>query len=169
MNQSANTPYRGPERVAVVALMRRIPVTGNRWIDERWAFEGCAPDPAGHCDALSADCVVGDSAAGEALWRWRGLTLELHRDAAEDYWFNLSGDAPRVYLVARSGQDNAPEPVLVTLDHGEAGAYGEADDEVFSAPVPAELYHRIERFVLAHYTPRAHHKRKRKNWSEPSV
>lgn len=169
MPQSQEVPYNGPERIAIAVMMRRSPVSGNRWVTERWAFEGCVPDSSG-VDALDADVIRTANADDESeLVRWRGLTLELHRDACEDYWFNLSGDAPRIYLVARSEQGAKPEPVLVTLDHGEAGAYGEADDDVFSAPLPAVLYGQVERFVMTHFKPRTHHKRKRKNWSEPGV
>ncbi|MEM7378242.1 MAG: DUF3305 domain-containing protein [Pseudomonadota bacterium] len=169
MEHPTSGHYAGPERLPVVAVMSRVSVSGNRWVSERWRFDGCAPDPGGTVAGLQSDEVHHDQQTGERRWRWRGLSLDLHRDAAEDYWFNLSGDAPCVYLVARCGETDRPEPVLVTLDHGEAGAYGEADDEVFSAPLPAELYHQVERFVLTHFTPRAHHKRKRKNWKAPSA
>jgi hypothetical protein len=35
-------------------------------------------------------------------------------------------------------------------------------------PIPPEIYHSIEQFVVANFVPRERRKRKRKNWSEAS-
>ena len=65
-------------------------------------------------------------------------SIYLFRDAAESYWYNLVGREPSLCVVCRPGNDIELEPFAVTANYDEAGAYMEADDTVFSAPLPPE-------------------------------
>lgn len=99
---------------------------------------------------------------------WTGLTVALYKDAAEAYWFNLSGDTPALYVACCENEASDIAPVLVTADSSEAGMHEEGDDIVFSVPMPPELYQRLERYVVENYVPQEKKKRKRKNWVEDS-
>ena len=99
-------------------------------------------------------------------WLWKGLSLALYRDRAESYWYNLVGRQPSLFLICREPEPGELVPYCVSADYDEAGAHMEADDPVFSAPLPPELYRQLEAFVLQHYQPQAPHKRKRANWTE---
>jgi hypothetical protein len=97
---------------------------------------------------------------------WPGFAVQLHRDSAETYWYNLTGARPSLFVICRTNEAGELEPFLVTADYDEAGAYMEADDTVFSVPIPPEMYQWLERFVIEHYRPKEPGKRKRKNWLE---
>ncbi len=101
---------------------------------------------------------------------WTGLAICFHRDAAENYWQNLKGQQPSVFVVCRPEDDEdaaSPQaPFLVTVDQYEAEAYMEGDDAVFAIPIPPEVYGPLERFVMDHYRPAEKRKRKRAKWSD---
>jgi hypothetical protein len=103
--------------------------------------------------------------AGREHWLWTGLRLALFRDCAESYWYNLTGRRPSLFLICREHAAGEPVPFTVTANYDEAGAHMEADDLVFSAPIPPELHLQMEAFVIAHYRPQAPEKRRRVNWT----
>lgn len=103
---------------------------------------------------------------GDCHYLWPGLRLELHRDAADSYYFNLMGERPSLFVVCREGDGGVFEPHLVTVSYDEATSYMEVEEEVFSLPMPAGVYRQVERFVLEHYVPEKHRKRKRENWKD---
>jgi hypothetical protein len=100
---------------------------------------------------------------------WPGFTLRLYKASAESYWYNLVGRTPSLFVVCRENADGGLEPCMVTADHDEAGAHMEADDTVFSAPMPPEIHQRLERYVMAHYKPTPPRKRRRENWKEQDI
>jgi len=160
---------------AMVILERRM-ISRSFWSLPSWYL---------HTVAVGEHLIAGDalstgkgSAAGQSdkgdLFAWTGFDVMLYKDACERYWHALIGDKPLVYVVCRDEADEAEScsanalnlrPVVVTLDYDDASAAAETDSPVLSAPVPAELYRYMERFVLAHYQPTEFKKRKRRNWS----
>jgi hypothetical protein len=102
----------------------------------------------------------------EAQYLWSGLALVLYRDLAEEYWYNLTGDNPSLYVICHETPDGELTPFQVTADHDSATVCLESDDQVFAVPIPPELYRQLEKFVVAHFVPQERKKRKRKNWSE---
>lgn len=105
-------------------------------------------------------------APGQLDVQWSGLAIPLFRDAAESYWFNLVGRAPRLFAICRPGADLEPEPFAVSADEDEAGTYLETDELVFGAPLPAILAPRLEAFVATHYRPTPPRKRAKGDWAE---
>ena len=97
-----------------------------------------------------------------------GLTIELHPDECESYYHNLMSPEPGCFVVAEHNDDpdEMPVPYLATLSFDEAHAYLEGDEQVYSLPIPAELYKWAEAYVLTHYVAVKKTKRKLKNWSE---
>ncbi len=104
-------------------------------------------------------------AAGERVL-CPGFRLRLHRDEAESYYMNLTGERPAIFVICRQEDDEALEPFLVTLSYDEASSYMEVEDAVFSVPMPPELYRWLEAFVLQNYVPEPRKKRKLDNWKE---
>lgn len=147
----------------VLILMRREEARQGPWRFPRWTLQGVL---MGDADAgpiarrqirAEEDCVD---------YLWTGFRMPLHRDAAESYWFNLTSTQPSLYVLCRPGQDIDLEPCMVTADHDEAGAMMEADEQVFSAPIPAAIVSRLERFIMHYYRPGPRKKRKRDDWAQ---
>ena len=98
-----------------------------------------------------------------------GLVIKLHVDECESYYHNLMSPEPGCFIVAehRDDPDEMPVPYLASLSFDEAHAYLEGDEQVYSVPIPAELYKWAEAYVLTHYVAIKKTKRKLRNWSEP--
>ena len=105
---------------------------------------------------------------GEKQYLWTGCHLDLFKDAAEGCYHNLMSENPRIFVVCQQEDGGPIEPYLVTVNYDEAAAHMEMEEEVFSVPLPPELYRFVEHFVLAHYVPEKRKKRKREDWkSQP--
>ena len=59
-----------------------------------------------------------------------------------------------------------PLPYLVSLSFDEVHAYLEGDEQIYSVPIPQQLYQWAEAFVLENYVAIKKTKRKLKNWHE---
>ncbi|HHJ19839.1 MAG TPA: DUF3305 domain-containing protein [Gammaproteobacteria bacterium] len=92
------------------------------------------------------------------------LTLRLFIDECESYYHNLMSPQPGCFIVAREDENNQPVPFLISMSFDEAHAYQEGDDLVYAVPIPAELYHWIESYVVENYHPEKRKKRQRKDW-----
>jgi hypothetical protein len=156
MTRSAANATHLTDRIPLAVLLVREERHMDRWRVARWQARGVVAGSAGGTGRRLLRC---DDHVQE--WLVGGLELCLHRDEAEGYWFNLSGERPRLFVVCRAEPGGAPAPFLVTADGEEAAAYEEGDDQVFSVPMPPEVYRVVERYVLTHFRPAPRHKRKR--------
>ena len=149
--------------------MERREVQQGRWSLPKWEAVGVLAGE--HARAAGAGKTLIRSDAGREQYLWGGFALELFKDGAENYWYNLVGERPLLYIVCRYDAENEDElvPILVTVDCGEADMHAEADDDVFAVAMPAEVYQWLEQYVVKNYVPRERKKRKRKNWLEESV
>jgi len=95
---------------------------------------------------------------------WPGFSLVLHKDNADSYWYNLTAASPSLFVICHEDEEYELVPVHISANYDEAGAHMEADDIVFSAPMPPEIYQWVERFVLENYVPEKPRKRKREQW-----
>ena len=148
----------------VSIVMERDRMNVGQWQLPRWRLLGFL---AGEEFAEAGRQRI-HSQEGREQYLISGFRLRLYRDSAESYWYNLVGHRPSLFLVCRAEEDGALSPFVVTANYDEAGAYMEADDAVFSAPIPPEIYRWIEAFVLDNYRPQEKKQRKRKNWAEES-
>ena len=154
------------ERHTVAVIMQRRQIRRGQWCVPSWSA----------VSIVAGDHLVGEGAGRtpiyerdeEAQFLWSGLSLDLYRDLAEDYWYNLTGDSPSLFVICHESPEGELTPFRVTADRDSAAVCLESDDQVFAVPIPPEIYQHIERFVVAHYVPREPKKRKRKNWSETS-
>lgn len=101
-----------------------------------------------------------------AQYLWDGLRLELFRDAAETYWFNLTGGKPSLFIICSEEEGGELLPIAVTADHDQSTSAVEADYKVFAVPIPPEVLPQIEEFVMTHFKPEPKRKRRRENWSD---
>lgn len=166
--RSTNTPKAtkpGRLHVPVTVVLEKRIVSGSYWSMPSWYLHTVA---VGHNLAANQSASdtggvsAGNTSNGE-LYAWPNFEVTFYKDACERYWHALIGDKPLVYVICREGD---MQPVSVTVDYDEASACAETDSPVLSAPIPAELYQSMERFVLDHYQPAEFKKRKRRKWSE---
>jgi len=148
--------------IPIAVLMRRRQVVQGRWSVPSWEVTSVLP--VEHLASRGATRELVRDGDDEAQYLWSGFALELHRDGAESYWFNLTGNNPSLYVLCHESPDGDIEPFLVTADHDQGTAGLEGDDKVFATSIPQEIYQTIERFIVDHYVPAAPKKRKRKNW-----
>ena len=108
-----------------------------------------------------------DSQEGECeTFLWTGLVLSFFKDGGESYWHTLVGEQQEIFVVCQEDEEDGLCPILVTADYDEAMAYQEADDTIFSSPMPPLVYQTLERFVLENYAPEQKKRRKRKQWHD---
>jgi hypothetical protein len=143
-------------------IMRKRLIQQGPWQVPSWEVLGVVPfDPA---TGIQRGKLVRDDGQSQHFI-WSGFPLRLYRDGAENYWYNLSGDNPALYVLCHEDPDGNVEPFSVTANHDEASAGIEGDDRVYATAMPAEIYLQLEKFVVEHFKPREKKVRKRKNWS----
>ncbi len=156
---------RGPERLPVSVVMQRSMGRQGQWSFPKWEAVGVLAGEAVAAGTPRHQCVhQGEDGVEQIMWT--GLVLGLHRDSAESYWYNLVGKTPSLFIGCRPGPDGDLAPFVVSANYDEAGAFMEADETVFSVPMPPEVYRRLEDYVVANYRPEPPRKRKRKSWTE---
>jgi len=137
---------------------------GNRWQAGRWRVSGLVA--GGQGEGVRQTPLHAN--AGQQQTLWTGFSVELHKDEAESYYFNIVSDTPRAFVICTLDDNGPLRPLIVTLSYDEAASYLESDDIVESVAMPAELYRWVEQFVLDNYLPQKKKKRKRENWKEES-
>jgi hypothetical protein len=136
----------------------------NRWVDGRWVVTGVVAGGRLAANGIHSKRVHSGEAGQQYLWS--GLSIELHRDDAESYYYNLMSDNPSAFVICSEEPGEPLQPSIVTLSYGEATSYMETDARVERVEMPAELYRYLEQYVLANYVPEKKKKRKRENWKE---
>ena len=150
--------------IPIAVVMRRRMIEHGRWRVPSWDVLSVLP--ADHLVSRGASREPVRRGDDEEQYLWSGFSLELYRDGAEGYWYNLTGDNPALYVLCHETPEGDMEPFLVTADHDQGTAGVEVDDKVFIAPIPQDIYQEIERFIVENYVPVERKKRKRKNWMD---
>ena len=146
----------------VSVIMQSRP-SSNQWVDRVWEGVGVVPRTAKEQATKRID-------QGEITRLiYSHLHLRLYVDECESYYHNLMSPQPGCFIVAREEDENGEEtstpiPFLVTMSFDEAHAYLEGDDTVYAVPIPPELYHQVEAYIIEHYSAEKRKKRKRKDW-----
>jgi hypothetical protein len=143
--------------------MARKEVRRSGWSAPSW--EAVAVLTGEQFEGLPRERTLLKSDGGVDQYLWTGFSLELYRDAAEAYWFNLTGTRPALFVICRSGEDGELVPFRVAADHFESEAAVEADASAFPAAIPAEILSAMEQLVMGHYRPEPQRKRKRREWT----
>lgn len=157
-----------PDAFPVSIMMERIQVSERDEVASRWQLLGVIAGQNFYTEKQQCRQVYSSKHSEQFLWT--GYILNLHKDGGESYWYNLTGKIPSVFVICRQDEEDEDKliPFLVTLSSDEACAYEEADDLIFSAPMPGEIYHWLEQYVMENYKPVEKKKRTRKKWLEES-
>ncbi len=152
-----------PDRKQVAVLMEKKP-SSHPWADFSYEALGVVVRDAEEEKSLTR--VYQNDAIEHFLVT--GLGLQLYPDECESYYHNLMSPEPGCFIVAGQPEDDAemPLPYLVSLSFDEVHAYLEGDEQIYSVPIPPELYQWAEAYVLTHYVAIKKTKRKLKNWRE---
>ncbi len=161
-----------PDHLMLSAVLQCVPLPDHPWLDERWLLSELL------LSGQQQDSVIRLDHDDSTSFIFSGLQLDLFQDECDSYYLNLMSEKPRCYVIVHEvreqGSDDADRqvveagcslaPLLVTASFDVAHAYEEGDDQVFDAPMPAEVYRWVEAFVLEFYAPQQRRKRKRDDW-----
>ena len=153
-----------PDNFPISLIMQASP-SDNPWIDAYWEALGILSEKRSSEKPLPETELIHDQ-SGVRRYLHRGFLLRLHVDECESYYHNLLSPNPSCYVVASVADDGSPLPTLVTLSFDEAHAYLEGEENLYTVPLPPEIYRWTEAFVLAHYVPTKRIKRKRQDWRQ---
>ena len=148
----------------VTVVVQVTPLIDHRWLDQRLetiAVLARNDDYEGGTQDTSAQ-----PADGPRTLRYDQLSIDLHVDECESYYFNLMVDEPRCFVVYRNLDGGNLEPFVVTPSYDLAASYEEGDHRVDAVALDPALYPHVEAFVLSHYAPEKKQRRKRRNWSK---
>lgn len=151
--------YAKREQLPVAVQLTRKPAT-NPWISVVWEVSGIVAGDGLDRDAAGITRV--HEADGETRYLATGLSLRLHRDECESYYYNLVSESPTLFVVCRDpdSESDVPMPFLLTASFDAAAAYSEVDTPVHTVAMPPPVYEWVEAFVLDHYVPVKRIKRK---------
>jgi hypothetical protein len=153
-----------PHSFSASLIMQQAP-SQNPWVDTQWDAIGILAENREQTEQKPAVELIQEQ-ADVRRYLYRGFTLRLHVDECESYYHNLLAPSPCCYVVTTAAQDGSPQPLLLTLSFDEAHAYLEGEENLYTVPIPPEIYQWTEAFVLAHYLPEKRTKRKRQDWRQ---
>ncbi len=158
-----NIPLADSFPVSIVMQHRRI--ENNIWTSEKWEVEAVV---AGGKDT-DDEPVRSISRIGtdDEKYIWSNYQINLFKDEAESYYFNIISETPYVFVVCRDEEDGSQlTPFNVSVNYDEAASYMELDDQVFQVTMPPEIYRWVEAYVINNYVPVKKKKRKLENWKD---
>jgi hypothetical protein len=124
--------------------MQRRPAQ-SRWAETIWEPHGVIPDTGGEARVLRED--------GLSVHRLHpGFKIVLHKDEAEGYYLNLSGQQPRVFVLWRMEGEQAL-PLDVTVSSEEAGRWMDGGHSVDAVAMSAEIFAWAGEYVEKTYRP----------------
>ena len=106
---------------------------------------------------------------GVSQYLYGGFDIELFKDGLESYTANLRAHKPSVSVICEHDDEiDEIRPLVVTLNYDEMASYVEVDEPVFDIPIPSDIYHWVESYVLENYRPEERKKRRREKWADES-
>jgi hypothetical protein len=154
----------GPlKSIPVAVIMARKEVARGRWKVPSWRAVGVVAGE--NVPGREARRVPLPPVDGSPQYLWGGFSLDLYRDGTESYWYNLVSDNPSLFIACSQTDDGEMVPTLVTASPDEASGHMESEGQVFSTPIPPEVYLQIEAVVVEHHRPQEKKVRRRKKWT----
>lgn len=151
----------------VSVVIERREKTRGRWSYTEWKATAVLIE--NHIENRGPEKQLLHEDADCKRYLWKNFVIELLKDGAESYWNNLMASDPALFVVCRTDEETQEvEPFLVTANYDEIIGYLEVDDDVFSVPIPPEIYQWLERYIVNNYIPPERRKRKRANWDDSS-
>jgi hypothetical protein len=146
-----------PSFSIAVVMQRRA--AQSRWADFVWEPQGVVPDPGGDARLLRED-------GANLQWLHPGFKLVLHRDEHEGYYFNVSAQQPRVFVLWRLDDDRGV-PVEVTVSSEEAGRWMDGGHSVDGVAMPTEIFAWLGDYVEKNYRPQPEKRIKPRSFVHP--
>lgn len=163
--QTENIPLTDSFPVSIVMQHRRI--ENNIWQSEKWEVEAVIAGGGNTRDA--PERTISRMGDGDEKYIWSNYQINLFKDEAESYYFNIISDTPYVFIICQDEEDDGQLiPFNVSVNYDEAASYMELDEQVFQVPMPPEIYRWLEIFVVNNYVPVKKKKRKLENWKDES-
>lgn len=142
--------------LTVTIVLQKLDRVGQWCLDE-WKLQKLILD-----SDIDADFPVRPES--EALFGWPGYRLRVDAKSCDGYYQNLLSAAPKLFVICRLDERRILQPLLISLDCDEAAAHMEADDTVFSYPMPEPVIDWLKEFVKEFFRPERRLKRKRQDW-----
>ncbi|MGY6552985.1 MAG: DUF3305 domain-containing protein [Wenzhouxiangella sp.] len=116
-----------------------------------WQVMGILPSTAEPGGKRRRELVRDDGAS--QIFCWDGMDLVLVPDGCDDYWFNLTSEQPRLYVICQRDAEGAPTPTRITADQDDAVAAEEVDELFYQAEMPVPIVFWIRDYVATHWRP----------------
>lgn len=159
MNETAGTSPGSVLHPSIdVSVIMRLREIDNRWVAAVWEPVEVIPAQANWtCSRHEARCD--------------GLAIGLFRDEAENYYLNISAQAPVIFVHWRAMEMDAagdlPEVVDVTVSYGEAARWLDSGESVDPVPMPEPVLAWVAEFVALHYRPEPKRKKRVQSFLRP--
>lgn len=127
-------------------MERRL--TSNRWVPIKWEALAVLPDEGD--EPVVGRVVFSDEQATHYIYS--GFSLELHRDEAENYFLNIGGTDPKVFVMWRL-EDDVAKPYEVSVSFGEAARWMDSGESVDGVAMPPDIARWVSDYVVRHYVP----------------
>jgi Protein of unknown function (DUF3305) len=137
-----------------VIMERRL--TSNRWVPIKWEAIAVLPDEGE--EPVAGRVVFADEQATHYIYS--GFSLELHRDEAENYFLNIGGTDPKVFVMWRL-EDDIAKPYEVSVSFGEAARWMDSGEIVDGVAMPPDIARWLSDYVVENYVPEVKKPRKR--------
>jgi len=149
----------------VSIVMEHRLIENNVWASEKWEVEAVIAGGQGAENV--PERMISRIGSGDEKYIWSNYQINLFKDEAESYYFNIISDTPFVFVVCRDeGNDGQLIPFNVSVNYDEAASYMELDEQVFQVAMPPEIYRWVEAYVVNNYVPLKKKKRKWENWKD---
>jgi uncharacterized protein DUF3305 len=142
-----------------IAVVMQRRAAQSRWADVVWEPHGVLPDPGGDQRLLREDGAF-------AQWLHPGFTLVLHKDEGDGYYFNVSSQSPRVFVLWRMDGDRGV-PAEVTVSSEEAGRWMDGGHSVDGVAMPPEIFAWVGDYVEKNYRPQPEERIKPRSFVHP--
>jgi hypothetical protein len=146
----------------VAVMMTRKVIRRTGWSLPSWEAIGVVSGEQFAGQPRSRELVHESDDVQQFLFR--GLQVQLFRDVAETYWYNLTAERPSLFVICLKDDDEELAPSMVTPDSEAAQAAVETGGAAFAVAIPPDIHAAIERVVLEHYRPEPPRKRKQHDW-----
>ena len=121
-----------------------------------------------NADEIELTLIHDDDSVSQYLYV--GFDIDLFKDGLESYTANFRAHKPSVFVICEHDDEiDKIRPLVVTLSYDEMATYVEVDEPVFDIPIPSDIYHWVESYVLENYRPEERKKRRREKWVDESL
>ncbi len=143
-----------PSIKMAIIMERRL--TSNRWVPVSWSAKAILLDA--EPGLVNGQLMSQESDA--TTYFYGGFALALQRDEAENYFLNIGGTDPKVFVMWRL-EDDIAKPCETTVSFGEAARWMDSGESVDGIAMPHEIAVWVSQFVEQHYQPEVKRPRKR--------